>query len=104
MSNKQEQALRRAFSAMALVAVCTCANASAVLAKDPLEAAQELAGVTQTDPNGFALMIASISMLFVFAITLIVLTSMHVFKKKPRRTVSAPRQPEPSYTSSAVQR
>lgn len=69
---------------------------TAAWAKDAVEAAQDLANVNQSDPNGFALMITSICLLFVFALTLIIATSMHVFKKKPvrpvARTVSQPRE------------
>lgn len=57
------------------------------IAKSPLEAAQDLATSGEGDPSGFTLMIVSISLLFVFAITLIVAASMHVFKKKPARPV-----------------
>lgn len=106
MFNKQEQVLRKVFAALTLVSSCFYLNASAAMAKDPLEAAQDLAGANQTDPNGFALMIISIGMLFAFAITLIVATSVHVFKKKPRRQTAAPSRhaAEPSFTGSAAQR
>lgn len=57
-------------------------------AKTPLEAAQDLATSGEGDPNGLTLMIVSISLLFVFAISLIVAASLHVFKKKPQRESS----------------
>lgn len=72
--------LRLALSAIALAGI-----PMEVLAKDPIEAAQDLSGVSQTDPNGFTLMIVSICMLFTFALTLIIATSIHVFKKSPSR-------------------
>lgn len=53
-----------------------------VLAKDPVEAAQDLALANQSDPGGFTLMIVSISMLFVCALSLIIAASMHLFKRK----------------------
>ncbi|MBY0551240.1 MAG: hypothetical protein K2W95_28425 [Candidatus Obscuribacterales bacterium] len=60
------------------------------IAKSPLEAAQDLATTGEGDPGGFTLMIVSISLLFVFAISLIVAASLHVFKKKPTRTTASP--------------
>lgn len=102
MFNKSVQALNSIYGAILLAATQLYFSTSAALAKDPLEAAQDLAGTNQSDPNGFTLMIVSIGMLFVFAITLIVATSVHVFKKKPQR--QGLRQPSASYTSSAAQR
>lgn len=62
---------------------------TSAVAKSPLEAAQDLATTGEGDPGGFTLMIVSISLLFVFAISLIVAASFHVFKKKPARPVAA---------------
>ncbi len=69
---------------------------AAALAKDPLEAAQDLASGGQTDPNGLTLMIVSICMLFVFALSLIIATSVHAFKKKPARRQAHGVNKEPS--------
>jgi hypothetical protein len=57
----------------------------AAFAISPLEAAQNLATTGESDPQSFTLMIVAISLLFVFAFTLIIATSLHVFKKKPSR-------------------
>jgi hypothetical protein len=78
----------RAFRLFSLLLLTASQLSQSALAKDAVEAAQDLANVNQSDPNGFALMITSICMLFVFAISLIVATSMHVFKKKPPRPVA----------------
>lgn len=64
------------------------------VAKSPLEAAQDLATTGEGDPGGLTLMIVSISLLFVFAISLIVAASLHVFKKKPSRPVASARAKE----------
>lgn len=55
--------------------------ANVVFALSPQEAAQNLA--SESDPNGFVLMVVCISILFVFALSLIIATSLHLFKRKP---------------------
>lgn len=65
--------------------VLAVVSQQAAFATSPLEAAQNLATSGESDPQGFTLMIVAISLLFVFAITLIIATSLHVFKKKPSR-------------------
>jgi hypothetical protein len=77
----------RAFGLFSLLLFAATQLCQSSWAKDAAEAAQDLANVNQTDPNGFALMITSICMLFVFALSLIIATSLHVFKKKPVRPV-----------------
>lgn len=100
-SNKKQPFSR--ISKAAILSLSGFLASGAALAKDPLEAAQDLAGTTQTDPNGFTLMIVSICMLFVFALTLIIAASMHVFKKKPARKPGTSTQKDLSYTSSTTQ-
>ena len=78
----------RAFRLFSLLLLAASQLSQSALGKNAVEAAQDLANVNQSDPNGFALMISSICMLFVFAISLIVATSIHVFKKKPARPVA----------------
>jgi hypothetical protein len=95
-----QSAIAALFSALLL-------SPQASFAKDAVEAAKDLAETNQSDPNGFTLMIVSICMLFVFALTLIIATSIHVFKKPKRRPAAAPTtepSDESSYTSSAPQR
>lgn len=86
----------RAFRLFSLLVLAATQLSQSAWAKDAVQAAQDLANVNQSDPNGFTLMITSICMLFVFALSLIIATSMHVFKKKaPRpvaRTISQPRE------------
>src|SRR5690349_2648428 len=60
-----------------------CWTGGAAMATDPLQAAQDLAGTGQADPNGLTLMIVSICMLFVFALSIIIAISLQAFKKKP---------------------
>lgn len=52
------------------------------VAKTPLEAASDLAEVGDVDPAGLTLMFVSIGIIFIFALTLIVAASIHIFKKK----------------------
>ncbi|MBX9685808.1 MAG: hypothetical protein K2X27_03845 [Candidatus Obscuribacterales bacterium] len=87
MSLQCQRKLSKAIRPLLASAFAIYSSAATALAKDPLEAAQELSG--SSDPNGFTLMIVSICMLFVFALTLIIATSMHVFKKKPRPVQSS---------------
>ncbi len=92
---------QRVLLALSLAFTSMLAPISSVSAKDPLEAASDLAATNQTDPNGFTLMVVCICMLFVFALTLIIAASVHVFKKKPGPTAAQSNKPEDlSYTSS----
>lgn len=60
------------------------ASVAPVSADSISDAAQQLAKATnETDPNAFWLMMTSIGMLFVCALTLIMATSFHVFRRKP---------------------
>ncbi len=81
-------------SKMTLAALLFAAfTQNAAMATSPLEAAQNLASSGEGDPNGFVLMIVCISLLFVFAFSLILAASLHLFKKKPPRA-SAPNASE----------
>lgn len=104
MFEKQSRSLRPLLSGFLAAASSVYFNCSSVLAKSPLEAAQDLAGTNSTDPNGFTLMVVAICMIFVFALTLIIATSVHVFKKKPapvRPRAAQPTLREESYSSVA---
>jgi len=81
----QQQLLKKLTHAALAANLGAIMLSAAALAKDPLEAAHDLASGAQTDPNGLTLMIVSICMLFVFALSLIIATSVHAFKKKPVR-------------------
>ena len=93
-------------SALVTLSSALLLSPQASMAKDAVEAAKDLAETNQTDPNGFTLMIVSICMLFVFALTLIIATSIHIFKKPKRKAPAAPAaepSDESNYTSSTPQ-
>jgi hypothetical protein len=83
MLNKQRQLIIQLLGS-ALAAAATLSATGAAFGKDPIEAAKDLASTGQNDPNGLTLMIVSICMLFVFALSLIIATSVLAFKKKPK--------------------
>jgi hypothetical protein len=53
-------------------------------AKQVGEALSDMSSVQDTDPNGFKIMLISIGMIFLVAITLISVTTMYMFKGKKK--------------------